>query len=276
MSKVRNENYLTIMGWMINELNLKGNDLIVYAIIYGLSQTKGQKFTGSLQYLADWCGCTKQGVQKNLKNLLEKGYITKQEIEKNGVKFCEYAAVERSCIVCNSVVYPMQLSCYNNIEDNIDKNIDNTNVLSTAEPNDIKTDDSFLQYSTKSVSTEKKEKKPNLYSNCISAIEEFTEDTEVKEKLVEFLKVRLERKDKPFGINTFKGMLKKLRTLTESKAECLKIIQQSIDMQYPSFFELSKPKYKKNTGNPELIEQSERVGVSDTEYEEAMKFGQKF
>ena len=67
---IKNENYVIIQGFMTNELKLKGNDLIVYAIIYGFSQLKGQKFNGSLSYLADWTNSSKQGVQKNLKSLL--------------------------------------------------------------------------------------------------------------------------------------------------------------------------------------------------------------
>ena len=35
MAKIKNENFIAIQGWMINELQLKGNDLIVYALIYG-------------------------------------------------------------------------------------------------------------------------------------------------------------------------------------------------------------------------------------------------
>jgi len=35
-------------------LGLKGNDLIVYAIIYGFCQTPGHKFNGSLAYLQEW------------------------------------------------------------------------------------------------------------------------------------------------------------------------------------------------------------------------------
>ena len=84
------ENFINIQGWMRTELDLKGNELLVYAIIYGFSQTENQKFTGSLQYLADWCGATKQGVLKNLKSLLDKGFLEKNEVSKNGVKFVEY------------------------------------------------------------------------------------------------------------------------------------------------------------------------------------------
>lgn len=116
---MKSESYITIQGWMRNELNLKGNDLLVYAIIYGFSQDGNNEFTGSLQYLADWCGATKQGVQKNLKNLLNLGLIKKREWERNSIKFCAY-----SCIPYNSVVQRgIQLSCTNNIDNK--KTIDN-------------------------------------------------------------------------------------------------------------------------------------------------------
>lgn len=109
---------------MRTELNLTGNDLLVYAIIYSFSQTDNQKFTGSLQYLADWCGATKQGISKNLKNLINKGLIIKTEpINKGGIpeyyttKFntplnkVEYLQDE----VLNKVEYPIKQSLTNNI-----------------------------------------------------------------------------------------------------------------------------------------------------------------
>ena len=110
MGLVKNENYIVIQGWMINDLHLSGNSLFVYAIIYSFSQDGESSFKGSLQYLADWCNATKQGIQKNLKELLDKGLISKQEHIVNNQKFCEY-----SCIPCNKVAYPMQQSCMNNI-----------------------------------------------------------------------------------------------------------------------------------------------------------------
>ena len=87
---IKDENYLTIQGWMINRLGLKNNELNIYAIIYGFSQTPDAEFTGSLQYLADWCNCTKQCVLNCLRSLIEKGYIVKTEMFKNNVKFCSY------------------------------------------------------------------------------------------------------------------------------------------------------------------------------------------
>ena len=64
---VKPENYITIQGWMVTELKLKGNELLIYALIFGFTQTTNQNFTGSLQYIADWTNSTKQGVLKCLK-----------------------------------------------------------------------------------------------------------------------------------------------------------------------------------------------------------------
>ena len=79
MSKIKDGNYIVIQSFMVRDMGLKGNELIVYAAIYGFSQTENQAFTGSLQYLADWTNSTKQGVIKNLKSLVEKGYIIKND-----------------------------------------------------------------------------------------------------------------------------------------------------------------------------------------------------
>ena len=89
-SRVNRENYILVQGWMLTDLHLKGNELIIYACIYGFSQLDGQTFRGSWQYLADWTNSTKRGVANCLKSLVEKCYIEKIDKIVNGVKFCEY------------------------------------------------------------------------------------------------------------------------------------------------------------------------------------------
>ena len=90
-------NYITIQGWMRTELDLSGNDLIVYAIIYGFSQNKQGEFTGSAQYLADWVGCTRRTIMSILNKLVEDGTISKTEtVLNNNEKRVSYQA-ERGC-----------------------------------------------------------------------------------------------------------------------------------------------------------------------------------
>ena len=89
--------YITIQGWMRTELKLSGNELIVYAIIYGFSQNKQGEFTGSAQYLADWVGCTRRTVMTILNKLVEAKLISKTEISfNNNEKRVSYQA-ERGC-----------------------------------------------------------------------------------------------------------------------------------------------------------------------------------
>lgn len=123
--KIKSENFLSMQGWMRTELGLKGNDLIVYAIIYGFSQTEKQKYTEGLQYLADWCGATKQGIIKNINNLIETGLIEKFEIVENGIKFCEYSSTPLNLVEYRSTkLNTVELSSMNNIYNNtINNNI---------------------------------------------------------------------------------------------------------------------------------------------------------
>lgn len=121
-SKVKRENYICVHGWMILDLGLKGNELLVYACIYGFSQAENQVFTGSLQYLADWTNSTKQGVIKCLKSLVEKGYIVKDEKLINGVKFCEYHATKLNGVL-NKVDRGMQQSLTGGIKQSSPNNI---------------------------------------------------------------------------------------------------------------------------------------------------------
>ena len=91
-SKIKDENYFQVSGFMLNRLKLKGIMLEVYAIIYGFSQDGESEFPGSLQYLCDFTGPSRPTVIKALKDLVEKGYLIKHENEINGVKFNRYKA----------------------------------------------------------------------------------------------------------------------------------------------------------------------------------------
>ena len=96
---MKNKNYITILGWMVNELSLSGNDLICYAVIYGFSQDDNF-WEGSQSYLSDWLGVSRRTVVDILKRLISNGLIAKQEYEVNKVKFCKYKAIVPNTIRC--------------------------------------------------------------------------------------------------------------------------------------------------------------------------------
>lgn len=77
---------ITIQEWMRTQLNLKGNELITYAIIY--QQSKESSF--SIKYIAEWLGITKVATFKILKKLLDKGVILKNKETVDGTVSTNY------------------------------------------------------------------------------------------------------------------------------------------------------------------------------------------
>lgn len=211
--RIKDDNYISIQGWMRTKLDLSGNDLIVYALIYGFSQTSNQKFTGSLQYIADWCGATKQGVMKNLNNLLDRGLIEKIKEGVNSVAYYTTDYTTQFNAPLNSVEYTIQHSLINNIEDSIGEK------------------DNLLL---------KIPKKKSLYDKCYDQILEFTNNVGLIDALTSYLQMRLQMKDKPLYANSWKGMLNKLAKMDNQ----LEVVNTSIERGWASFFEPSKS-YKK-------------------------------
>ena len=122
---INDGNYITIQWWMRTELKLSGNELIVYAIIYGFSQNKQGEFTGSAQYLADWVGCTRRTIMSILNKLVEEGIISKTEtVLNNNEKRVSYQA-ERGCEKISQGVKNFHRGC-EKISHNININ-NNTN-----------------------------------------------------------------------------------------------------------------------------------------------------
>lgn len=66
-----------VHSWMLTSLELKGNELIAYAIIYKYSDIKGQKFVVSIRKLAEIMNVSKNTAQTMLDSLIEKGFIIK-------------------------------------------------------------------------------------------------------------------------------------------------------------------------------------------------------
>ena len=87
--QVKDDNYFTIFGWMTNpnKMNLSGLELQVYAIVYGFSQARRNYFTASHSYVAEFCGCSEEGVKQTLKNLTQKGFITKEQTGYNAYRY---------------------------------------------------------------------------------------------------------------------------------------------------------------------------------------------
>ena len=84
------KNYLNIQGWMVQDLELKGNELLAYALIYGFSQDNETEFTGSVNYICTWLNCSKSTVLRTMSTLVKRGLIIKEIELKNNLTFNHY------------------------------------------------------------------------------------------------------------------------------------------------------------------------------------------
>ena len=71
--------YFTVQEFMIKDLNLKGNKLMIYAIIYGFSQDNKSSFEGSISYISEWIGASKETSHRLLKELIDDGLIIEEK-----------------------------------------------------------------------------------------------------------------------------------------------------------------------------------------------------
>lgn len=91
---MKDDSYVVIQAFMVNDLHLKSNELIIYAAIYGFTQDGDHWFYGTKGYLAEWCGATKGTVANCLKSLVERGLIERRERFEQGQVRIEYRAAK--------------------------------------------------------------------------------------------------------------------------------------------------------------------------------------
>ena len=196
------------------------------------------------EYFADFCQVSVSTVTRAIKKLIDLGYI---EV----VTFNGRNRVIKMTSQPSQIDYADSSKCVaNNIDNKTDNKNTNTNVLVEKKP---------------------KSSKPNLYQKCVNAIQEFTTDISVQQSLTEYLKFRLEVKDKPLYFNQFTAMLAKLRDLTESKQEALDIIKQSVERGYLSFYPLNKST-RSNVKSAACEENVSCATMTEEELEEQNQF----
>ena len=130
--------HIVIDGWMRSVLELKGNELLAFALIYGFSQDGDSYFYARRSYMQKWLGVSLPTIDSAISNLLDKNLIIKETNTINGMVYNKYKAnlelvdgVLKNFIGCKEILYPHQKTLhiynkYNNINNNnidIDNNI---------------------------------------------------------------------------------------------------------------------------------------------------------
>ena len=82
--------YIVIQAPMISELGLKGNSLLLFAMIHGFSKDGVNRYRASLKDMCDWLCTSKSAISPVLNALVEAGYINKHDVVDNGLSKPEY------------------------------------------------------------------------------------------------------------------------------------------------------------------------------------------
>ena len=115
----------------------------------------------------------------------------------------------------------------------------------------------ILEKNSEIESLARKKSKLSLYDKCLQQIDDFCKytdkkgniiiDVELKTALTDYLRMRLEIRDKQLYANQWKGMLNKLKEVSiTTKTDQLDIVKQSIERGYLNFYPVNKNNYKNN------------------------------
>lgn len=96
---MKDSDYMVILAPMKSKLKLKGNALMLFALIHGYSKEGKNTCRVSLTYLAEWLDTDKAAVSKLINKLAKAGYINKIEYYSGGVKCFEYKANYEAMLV---------------------------------------------------------------------------------------------------------------------------------------------------------------------------------
>lgn len=189
-SKIRDDNYYVVHGWMRTKLNLSGIDLDVYAIIYGFSQDGETEFTGSVQYLCDFTGASKPTVINALKRLVDAQLIIKRTEIVNNVTFSRYRTYlggsKESLLPVKNLYGGSKDSLHNN---NIYNNTTKSSIIknSPSSPNTVSRKGLISKPDKKSV--EKQAKVEKYVSECCRISSEYEFSVKVSDKLIDFFRM---------------------------------------------------------------------------------------
>lgn len=202
--------------WLCKDLTAL--DRVIYAEIDSLDNEN--HCTASNKYFAEFCGVGEATITRSIQKLIDKGYI---EV----VSFDGRHRVIKMIKQTNQNDEAESSKCVAN-------NIDNKQTNNKSISKDIDTDFQFGAKKSQS-------KKPTLYDKCVSMINEFTDDSILRELLIASLKLFLENSRESgvhFYTNHFKGKLNSLKRLSEDSYEQRKIVQQTLDNGWNGFYEV--------------------------------------
>ena len=243
---MKSENFVVIQGWMCNELGLKGNELLIFALIHGFSQDGVSKFHGGRKYIGDTFNISLPTVDKALNSLVDKGYLNKEGFDdfvNPNVYWVNFEVVKK-------LYEGGKVSLLGGSKETL---LNNTSKQTKTEK---KSNSKELLPNSDFQFGKAKPKKENLYTKCLAAIRTFTQNENLRDELKTFLDLRLEiarSEGKQFYFGMWTHLLGELKHLTfvESSGTidvdlAIKIVNTSTIRGWKHFYELTDNGFVRN------------------------------
>lgn len=195
---INDEDFILMPGFTITRLGLTGNERLLYSLIWGFTKDEEHEFKGSVSYMMEWLGCSRQTVFNTLNSLVSKKLLMKKERYENNVKFVSYKVVIPSISDLDLQYKKYTTGCENfslgvvqnldegstklrpnNIEDNINNNISSNinseiNLNSSNSKNNLKKEEKeYISESNDSSIYLEKEKKKRFVKPSFKEVEAY-------------------------------------------------------------------------------------------------------
>lgn len=228
---MQSNNYIVIQGWMCNELGLKGNELLIFAMIHGFSQDGVSKYYGGRKYIADTFNISLPTVDKALQGLLDKEYI---------VKHISGDYINPDSYWSNLDVVK---KLYEGSKETLHGGSKETLLNKTSKQTDRKKEKVVSKDTTTEFqfgSKQSKPKKESLYTKCLNMIDAKATNALCRLLLRDWLNMLLEKyrsRGKVLYANVFKGKLNMLDKYDEK--DWADIIRYNIQRGYEGFYPIN-------------------------------------
>lgn len=254
----KTKNYTVMANYHLREksMSLKAKGLLSWM----LSNTDDWDY--SIEGIVANCKENRTAITTALQELVDFGYLEIKKLmpesykDENGNRQVIRGRIEYEYIVHEQ---PLDIQATENlcIENHTQRNTKTSNTNKVNKNNSKE----LLQNSPTFEFGKSKPKKESLFTKCINMIDSYTTDTQIRLDLVQYLNVLFEMKKDGYILyaNVWKGLLRKLNELSTDPKEQHKIICQSIERGYKSFFPVNS--YSNN-----LKEKPWEAGVSSVAY----------
>ena len=223
-------NYITIQDFMLKDLKLKSNDLLVYAVIFGFTQDETSEYYGGRKWLSELLNLSLKTIDLTLKKLVENEFIETVERSSNNIKFYTYKINSKKL---------KNNETEEEVEGSVKSSLGVVKMTTTPSKN----------YSRGSVKITPNNKYININKNKkesntkVLLKKKYFENEELNKTFIEFLEIRKKLK----AINSDIAITKLINFLnnkTSSDKERILMIEKSIMNSWKGLFELKKEQTK--------------------------------